>query len=102
MDSRRWLIPAAVVFLPPVIGQVANQPFDLGGSGVWSLPKLMAITPSGGAPLNAKGKQVWDERQRTQSAGDPATQCLPSGVPRIMHSSYSMEILQLPNRVVIV
>ena len=90
------------MFLPPVIGQVANQPFDLGGSGVWSLPKLMAVTPSGGAPLNAKGKQVWDERQRTQSAGDPATQCLPSGVPRIMHSSYSMEILQLPNRVVIV
>lgn len=87
--------------LLPVIGQVANQP-DLGGSGVWSLPTFLYVTPAGGAPFNAKGKQVWDERRRTQSAGDPATHCLPPGVPRIMYSSYSMEILQLPNRVVIV
>lgn len=87
--------------LLPVIGQVANQPFDLGGSGVWILPKLMAVTPAGGAPLNAKGKQVWDERQ-TQPESDPERACLPSGVPRIMYMGYSMEFLQLPDRVVIV
>jgi hypothetical protein len=103
LRSKLWLIPAAVVFLIllPVFGQVANQP-DLGGYGVWSLPKFMAVTPAGDAPFNAKGKQVFDERRWNQSAGDPATHCLPLGVPRIMYSSYSMEILQAPNRVVIV
>jgi hypothetical protein len=80
---------------------VLNQP-DLGGSGVWSLPKFLDVTPAGGVPLNAKGKQVLDERRSTQSAGDPATHCLPPGLPRITYSSNSMEILQLPNRVVIV
>ena len=83
-----------------ILGQVANQP-DLGGSGVWSLPQFLDVTPAGGAPFNSKGKQVWEER-RTQRASDPERACLPPGVPRIMHSWYSMEILQIPNRVVIV
>ena len=61
----------------------------------------MDVTPAGGAPFNAKGKQVWEQR-RTESASDPERSCLPPGLPRIMYSSYSMEILQLPNRVVIV
>jgi hypothetical protein len=102
LRSKLWLIPAAVVFLIllPVFGQVANQP-DLGGSGVWSLTKILDVTPAGGAPFNAKGKQVWEQR-RTESASDPERSCLPPGLPRIMYSSYSMEILQLPNRVLIV
>lgn len=102
MRSKFWLIPAAVVFpaLSPVIGQVANQR-DLGGPGVWSLPNIPELTPAGGVPLNAKGRQVLDAR-RAQPATDPEKSCLPSGVPRIMYQPYSMEILQLPNRVVIV
>jgi hypothetical protein len=103
LRSKLWLIPAAAVLLTllPVIGQVASKP-DLGGPGVWSLPNIQDVTPAGGVPFNSKGKQVWDERRRTQAASDPARACLPPGVPRIMYSSYSMEILQLPNRVVIV
>jgi len=103
LRSKLWLIPAATAFLTllPVIGQVANQR-DLGGPGVWSLPNIPELMPAGGVPFNAKGKQVWDERQRTQSASDPERACLPSGVPRIMYMPYSMEFLQLPNRMVIV
>jgi hypothetical protein len=102
LRSKLRLIPAAVAFviLLPVFGQV-NAKRDLGGPGVWSLPDIQDVTPVGGVPFNSKGKQVWDER-RTQPASDPARACLPPGVPRIMYSSYSMEILQVPNRVVIV
>jgi hypothetical protein len=99
LRRKLWLIPAAVAFmLPPVIGQDKR---DLGGPGVWSLPNIQDVTPAGGVPFTTKGKQVWDER-RTQSASDPEKSCLPAGVPRIMYSSYSMEILQIPNRVVMV
>ena len=108
MRSKLWLIPAAsLCALLPVLGQVASKA-DLGGPGVWSLPNIPDLTPhvvdpkQGGAPFNAKGKQVWDERRRAQPATDPENRCLPSGVPRIMYMPYSMEILQLPNRVVIV
>jgi len=95
------LIPAASLCAwLPVIAQVANQP-DLGGPGVWSLPNVPEMSPAGGVPFNAKGKRVWDERRQTKAA-DPEKQCLPSGLPRIMYEPYSMEFLQLPNRVVIV
>lgn len=102
--------------LLPVIGQTlfAADPVtrlpdghvDLGGPGVWSLPSIPDVTlhifdPKQGAPFNAKGKQVWDER-RAQPASDPENRCLPSGVPRIMYMPYSMEILQLPSRVVMI
>jgi hypothetical protein len=95
--------------LLPAIGQapVSRLPdghVDLGGPGVWSLPSIPDLTPrvTGTVPFNAKGKEVSDERRRTQSAADPKGHCLPSGVPRIMYMPYSMEILQLPNRVVMV
>ena len=109
MHSKLWLIPvASLCALLPVIGQVASKP-DLGGPGVWSLPNIPDVTPyivdpkQGGAPLNAKGKQVLDERRRgRRPLPDPKNACLPSGVPRIMYLAYSMEVLQLPNRVVII
>jgi len=98
------LIPAAsLCALLPVIAQVAKQR-DLGGPGVWSLPNILDVAPyvNGGTPFNTKGKQLWDERRGAQPASDPENRCLPSGVPRIMYMPYSMEILQLPDRVVIV
>ncbi len=97
------------VTLLPATGQspVSRLPdghVDLGGTGVWSLPSVPDLTPyvTGGIPFNAKGKEVWDERRRTGTAADPENHCLPSGVPRIMYMPYPMEILQLPNRVVMV
>jgi hypothetical protein len=107
--NKLWLIPAAGVFLTllPVFAQVANQP-DLGGPGVWNLPDIPDLTPyiidpkQGGPPFNAKGKQVLDQRRLNRPPADPERACLPSGVPRIMDMPYSMEFLQLPNRVVMV
>jgi hypothetical protein len=100
LRRKLWLIAAGSLCALPLIGQAAGKR-DLGGPGVWSLPKIEDATPKGGPPLNAKGKQVWEER-RVQLAADPVRTCLPEGVPRITYSSYSMEILQLPDRVVIV
>jgi hypothetical protein len=110
LRSKLWpILAAGLCVLLPVIGQLSfsrlsDGHVDLGGPGVWSLPSIPDVTPyaNGGAPFNAKGKQVWDERQRAQPAMDPENHCLPSGVPRIMYMPYAMEILQLPNRVVIV
>jgi hypothetical protein len=110
LRSKLWpILAAGLCALLPVIGQLSfsrlsDGHVDLGGPGVWSLPSIPDVTPyaNGGAPFNAKGKQVWDERQRAQPAMDPENHCLPSGVPRIMYMPYAMEILQLPNRVVIV
>jgi hypothetical protein len=110
LRSKLWpILAAGLCALLPVIGQLSfsrlsDGHVDLGGPGVWSLPSIPDVTPyaNGGAPFNAKGKQVWDERQRAQPAMDPENHCLPSGVPRIMYMPYAMEILQLPDRVVIV
>jgi hypothetical protein len=102
LRNKLWLIPAAsLCALLPVIGQVANKR-ELGGPGVWSLPNIPDAAPAGGVPFNSKGKRIWDERRRTQSANDPEKDCLPPGVPRIMYSSYSMEFLPLPNRIVMI
>lgn len=98
------------LFAADPVTRLQDGHVDLGGPGVWSLPSIADVTPyvvdpkvdpKQGAPFNAKGKQVWDER-RAQPASDPENRCLPSGVPRIMYMPYSMEILQLPNRVVMV
>jgi hypothetical protein len=110
LRSKLWpILAAGLCVLLPVIGQLSfsrlsDGHVDLGGPGVWSLPSIPDVMPyaNGGTPFNAKGKQVWDERQRAQPAMDPENHCLPSGVPRIMYMPYAMEILQLPNRVVIV
>lgn len=87
------------------VSRLRDGHVDLGGPGTWSLPSIPDLTPyvTAGIPFNAKGKKVWDERRRSNSAAaDPESHCLPSGVPRIMYMPYPMEILQLPNRVVIV
>jgi hypothetical protein len=110
LRSKLWpILAAGLCVLLPVIGQLSfsrlsDGHVDLGGPGVWSLPSIPDVMPyaNGGTPFNAKGKQVWDERQRAQPAMDPENHCLPSGVPRIMYMPYAMEILQLPDRVVIV
>jgi hypothetical protein len=110
LRSKLWpILAAGLCALLPVIGQLSfsrlsDGHVDLGGPGVWSLPSIPDVMPyaNGGTPFNAKGKQVWDERQRAQPAMDPENHCLPSGVPRIMYMPYAMEILQLPDRVVIV
>jgi len=59
LRSELRLIPAAVAFvtLLPVIGQVLNKA-DLGGAGVWNLPSIPDVMPTGGVPFNSKGKQV--------------------------------------------
>lgn len=99
------LLPAIgqTLFAADPVTRLPDGHVDLGGPGVWSLPSIPDLTPyvTVGVPFNTKGKQVWDAR-RAQPASDPESRCLPSGVPRILYMPYSMEILQLPNRVVMI
>lgn len=102
----------------PHIGTVAvNQP-DFGGPGMWNVPYItnMANTITAGgletceqfqngaggttpscAPFNAKGKEVFTARRKTDSATDPEGFCLPPGVPRMMYTPYPMKMIQEPN-----
>jgi hypothetical protein len=73
--------------------------------GVWDVPYVTNMSNAsrwGGTdvkpPFNAKGKEVYDERVRTQSALDPEGYCLPPGVPRMMYTPYPMKMIQLPDR----
>ncbi len=49
------------------------------------------------APFNAKGKEAFAARRKTDSATDPEGFCLPPGVPRMMYTPYPMKIIQEPN-----
>jgi len=104
----------------PRIGSVdINQP-DFGGPGMWSVPYItnmgaQNLITAGGletcevfangaggttpscAPFNAKGKEAFAARRKTDSATDPEGFCLPPGVPRMMYTPYPMKIIQEPN-----
>lgn len=109
----------------PHIGTVAiNQP-DFGGPGMWNVPYITNMasknnitaggletceefangaggtTPSC-APFNAKGKETFTARRKTDSATDPEGFCLPPGVPRMMYTPYPMKVIQEPNMVTFV
>lgn len=73
--------------------------------GVWDVPYVTDMAKAsrwGGKdvdpPFTELGKKIFDERVRTQSAGDPEGYCLPPGVPRMMYTPYPMKIIQLPDR----
>jgi hypothetical protein len=77
--------------------------------GVWDVRYVTNMSEAskwGGTdvkpPFNAKGKEVYAERVRTNAALDPEGYCLPPGVPRMMYTPYPMKIIQMPNRWVMI
>jgi len=77
--------------------------------GVWDTPYVTNMERAsqwGGTdvkpPFNAKGKAVYDEHQKTNSAGDPEGYCLPPGVPRMMYTPYPMKMIQLADRMIFI
>jgi hypothetical protein len=80
---------------------------DLGGKGVcapiwvldWASKKY--VEENIDVPFTPAGLQLYNQRQANHSKDDPEGYCLPAGVPRYTGTPYPFQIIQLPDRVVI-
>jgi hypothetical protein len=82
---------------------------DLGnGKGVWDVQIAQDI--SNGArykmldgtvdvPLLPAARKIFEERGASLSKDDPEGYCLPPGIPRMMNTPFTMQIYQLPDRI---
>ena len=84
--SGVWLQVGNITFDPadPQGKNAANLPFT-----PWGLSKYKTAKPAHGAYQNLAGV-----------SNDPANQCFQPGLPRVYLQPYPMEIIQTPNRVV--
>jgi hypothetical protein len=60
----------------------------------FNLPTNLSIDE---VPFQPWAREVYDRRQATFTKDDPHTRCKPSGGPRMFHTPYGFEILQLPD-----
>src|SRR6202035_4000707 len=80
---------------------------DLGGKGVWAPICVLDwadknyVEENIDVPFTPAGLQLYKERQANHSKDDPEGYCLPAGVPRYTGTPYPFQIIQLPDRVVI-
>ena len=71
--------------------------------GVWLIEKPLAEvkTVAGKAPpLRPDAAKVYAERKKDKSS-DPAAQCLPLGIPRLLSAARPIQILQKPKQVTV-
>ena len=87
--------------------RLADGKVDFGGKGVWApiwvldwSDKKYVDNPVD-VPFTAWGAQKFNERRANLSKDDPEGYCLPPGVPRYTGTPYPFQIIQLPDRVVI-
>src|ERR1700685_1068092 len=99
----------------PATDQAAAQPtprlpdgkVDLGGKGVWAPIWVLDwadkkyVEENIDVPFTPAGLDLYKERQANHSKDDPEGYCLPAGVPRYTGTPYPFQIIQLPDRVVI-
>ena len=80
---------------------------DLGGKGVWApiwvldWASTRYVEKAPDLVFTPGGKKLYDERVATKSKDDPEGYCLPAGVPRYTGTPYPFQIVQLPDRVII-
>ena len=80
---------------------------DLGGKGVWAPIWVLDwadkkyVEEKIDVPYTPAGLELYKERQASQSKDDPEGYCLPAGVPRYTGTPYPFQLIQLPDRVVI-
>jgi hypothetical protein len=100
----RGAAPAAA---PEPTPRLADGTVDLGGKGAWAPIWVLDWASNCHAekaleiPFTESGKKLYDERIATKSKDDPEGYCLPAGVPRYTGTPYPFQIIQLPDRVVI-
>jgi len=80
---------------------------DLGGKGVWAPIWVLDWADSKyvdkaiDVPFTPEGLKLFQERKANFSKDDPEGYCLPPGVPRYTGTPYPFQIVQLPDKVVI-
>lgn len=87
--------------------RLADGTVDLGGKGVWAPIWVLDwadkkyVEENIDVPFTPAGLQLYKEREANHSKDDPEGYCLPAGVPRYTGTPYPFQIIQLPDRVVI-
>lgn len=80
---------------------------DFGGKGAWAPIWVLDwadrryVTQAIDVPFTPAGLALFQERKANHSKDDPEGYCLPAGVPRYTGTPYPFQIIQLPDRVVI-
>jgi hypothetical protein len=80
---------------------------DLGGKGVWAPIWVLDwadtkyVDKAIDIPFTPQGLKLFQERKATLSKDDPEGYCLPPGVPRYTGTPYPFQIIQLPDKAVI-
>jgi hypothetical protein len=59
----------------------------------YNLPENLTVDQ---VPFRPWARKLYDERQATLTKDDPHTRCKPSGGPRMFHTPYGFEVLDLP------
>ena len=86
---------------------LADGKVDLGGKGVWApiwvhdWADKQWVDKSIDVPFTPAGLATFRERRANNSADDPEGYCLPAGVPRYTGTPYPFQMIQLPDRVII-
>lgn len=117
--SRLACVAACAISLllaVPVFGQkpsakptprLADGKVDFGGKGVWSpiwvqdWADTKYVDKAIDVPFTEWGLKTFQQRRSNLSKDDPEGYCLPPGVPRYTGTPYPFQIVQLPDRVVI-
>jgi hypothetical protein len=87
--------------------RLANGKVDFGGKGVWAAIWVLDwadkrwVDRAVDVPFTPWGLAKFNERRASLSKDDPESYCLPPGVPRYTGTPFPFQILQLPDRVVI-
>ena len=87
--------------------RLADGKVDLNGKGVWAPIWVLDwadskyVAKDVDVPFTPEGLKIFKERRANDSRDDPEGFCLPPGVPRYTGTPYPFQILQLPDKVVI-
>ncbi len=107
---------ASVALLTPVFAQessakptprLADGKVDFGGKGVWApiwvqdWADTKYVEKAIDVPFTQWGLKTFQERRSSLSKDDPEGYCLPPGVPRYTGTPYPFQMIQLPDRVVV-
>jgi hypothetical protein len=86
---------------------LANGKVDLDGKGVWGPIWVLDwadkkyVAKDVDVPFTPEGLKIYKERRANDSKDDPEGFCLPPGVPRYTGTPYPFQILQMPDKIVI-
>jgi hypothetical protein len=69
-------------------------PEDDPANGTDALPTNLSVDE---VPFQPWARALFEQRQRTYLKDEPHVRCKPSGVARLFHTPYGLEILQLPD-----